>query len=253
MQVCRFVTGVLTYGKSLCSRIYAFRGINCVVNFHPVCLFCGRFLLSLDTWRKEKTTNQRESLANRVSLPELSHVLQTCSWHSPTFGETLDSRFRRSQYYYLFGIIFCRFSHPFASADIPNYPTGKEAVISFELTLAELDANGVSPEDICLYYFDKETGVWTKLATTYKVVGDKSIYEAVTTGFSPFSIVFEKGAATPAAGADDPVTPPTETPDVPDTPVTPQQPTDKPDEPETPAPILAVLAGLGAAAVLRRK
>ena len=130
MRVLPCVTCFLTYGKSLCSRIYAFRGINCVVNFHPVCLFCGRFLLSLDTWRKEKTTNQRESLANRVSLPELSHVLQTCSWHSPTFGETLDSRFRRSQYYYLFGVIFCRFSHPFASAGSASQAFRRAVAIS---------------------------------------------------------------------------------------------------------------------------
>ena len=25
--------------KSLCNRLYAFRGINCVVNFNPVCQF----------------------------------------------------------------------------------------------------------------------------------------------------------------------------------------------------------------------
>ena len=53
--------------------------------------------------------------------------------------------------------------------------------------------------------------------------------------------------------ADTPDVPETpDTPVVPDTPTTPDKP-EQPTEPETPAPILAVLAGLGAAAVLRRK
>ncbi len=139
--------------------------------------------------------------------------------------------------------------------NIPNYPTGEKATIKFEMTLAEIEAKGLTAADVCLYHFNKETGLWEKLPTTYKVVDGKVYFESVTTGFSPFAIVFEEGAATLAAGEDKPVTPPTETPDVPNTPGT-LPPTDTPDTPETPAspaPILAVLAGLGAVAALRRK
>ena len=145
-------------------------------------------------------------------------------------------------------------THKVFEINIPNYPTGKPATIKFEMTLAEIEAKGLTAADVCLYHFDKETGVWTKLPTTYKVVDGKVYFEAVTTGFSPFAIVFEEGAATPAEGADEPVTPPTETPDVPgeDLPEIPDVPT-TPEEPSSPAPILAVLAGLGAAVVLRRK
>ena len=147
-------------------------------------------------------------------------------------------------------------THKVFEINIPNYPTGKAATIKFEMTLADIEAKGLTAADVCLYHFNKETGLWEKLPTTFKVVDGKVYFEAVTTGFSPFAIVFEKGAATPAAGADEPVTPPTETPDVPETPGT-LPPVDTPETPEqpteSPAPILAVLAGLGAAAVLRRK
>ena len=147
-------------------------------------------------------------------------------------------------------------THKVFEINIPNYPTGKAATIKFEMTLADIEAKGLTAADVCLYHFNKETGLWEKLPTTFKVVDGKVYFEAVTTGFSPFAIVFEEGAATPAAGADEPVTPPTETPDVPETPGT-LPPVDTPETPEqpteSPAPILAVLAGLGAAAVLRRK
>ena len=147
-------------------------------------------------------------------------------------------------------------THKVFEINIPNYPTGKAATIKFEMTLADIEAKGLTAADVCLYHFNKETGLWEKLPTTFKVVDGKVYFEAVTTGFSPFAIVFEKGAATPAAGADEPVTPPTETPDVPETPGT-LPPVDTPETPEqpteSPAPILAVLAGLGAAVVLRRK
>ena len=147
-------------------------------------------------------------------------------------------------------------THKVFEINIPNYPTGKPATIKFEMTLADIEAKGLTAADVCLYHFNKETGLWEKLPTTFKVVDGKVYFEAVTTGFSPFAIVFEKGAATPAAGADEPVTPPTETPDVPETPGT-LPPVDTPETPEqpteSPAPILAVLAGLGAAVVLRRK
>ena len=147
-------------------------------------------------------------------------------------------------------------THKVFEINIPNYPTGKPATIKFEMTLADIEAKGLTAADVCLYHFNKETGLWEKLPTTFKVVDGKVYFEAVTTGFSPFAIVFEEGAATPAAGADEPVTPPTETPDVPETPGT-LPPVDTPETPEqpteSPAPILAVLAGLGAAVVLRRK
>ena len=147
-------------------------------------------------------------------------------------------------------------THKVFEINIPNYPTGKAATIKFEMTLSDIEAKGLTAADVCLYHFNKETGLWEKLPTTFKVVDGKVYFEAVTTGFSPFAIVFEEGAATPAAGADEPVTPPTETPDVPETPGT-LPPVDTPETPEqpteSPAPILAVLAGLGVAVVLRRK
>ena len=146
-------------------------------------------------------------------------------------------------------------THKVFEINIPNYPTGKPATIKFEMTLAEIEAKGLTAADVCLYHFDKETGVWTKLPTTYKVVDGKVYFEAVTTGFSPFAIVFEEGAATPAESEDEPVTPPTDEPqDVPGTDLPEIPPVDdEPETPASPAPLAAVLAALGAAVVLRRK
>ena len=135
--------------------------------------------------------------------------------------------------------------------NIDEYPTGEKAVISFTIPLADLQKKGFTEKDICLYHFDGE--VWTKLPTTYKVDGDKVLYEAETTEFSPFAIVYEKDGAVSAG--------------VSETPVEPEQPNDEPvsdipenpsssesQEAESPAPVLGVMLGaLGAAVLMRRK
>ena len=135
--------------------------------------------------------------------------------------------------------------------NIDKYPTGEKAVISFTIPLADLQKKGFTEKDICLYHFDGE--VWTKLPTTYKVDGDKALYEAETTDFSPFAIMYEKDGAVSAV--------------VSETPVEPEQPNDEPvsdipenpsssesQEAESPAPVLGVMLGaLGAAVLMRRK
>ena len=112
---------------------------------------------------------------------------------------------------------------------------GEIVLIHFEIPLSVLEAKGLGPEDACLYHYDEVTG-WTKLTTWYTVVGDTVIYDAEADAFSPFAIVFEENSA--KLKGSEPVTPPTEDPT---------------DEPETPFPVLGILAGLGAAVVLRRK
>ena len=128
------------------------------------------------------------------------------------------------------------------------------AYIHFEIPVSALESLELTPADICAYHFEGE--VWTKLPTTYEVKDGTVCYEAATDSFSPFKLVIEEGAAVPKAEENVPVIPPTETPDVPDEPeILPpiDEPTKPADEPETPAPILAVLAGLGAAVIVRRK
>ena len=127
------------------------------------------------------------------------------------------------------------------------------AYIHFEIPVSVLESLELTPADICAYHFEGE--VWTKLPTTYEVKDGTVCYEAATDSFSPFKLVIEEGAATQKEGENVPVIPPTETPDVPDEPeiLPPIDEPTKPTEPETPAPILAVLAGLGAAFIVRRK
>ena len=128
------------------------------------------------------------------------------------------------------------------------------AYIHFEIPVSALESLELTPADICAYHFEGE--VWTKLPTTYEVKDGTVCYEAATDSFSPFKLVIEEGAAVLKAEENVPVIPPTETPDVPDEPeILPpiDEPTKPADEPETPAPILAVLAGLGAAFIVRRK
>ncbi|MBQ1179398.1 MAG: PGF-pre-PGF domain-containing protein [Methanocorpusculum sp.] len=135
--------------------------------------------------------------------------------------------------------------------NIPNYPKGEKAVIRFTISAAELEAKGFGPADIRLYHYDEENG-WTPLSTSYKVTGDGVSYEAETSSFSPFAIVFEKGAATERADAEVPedipgVTPGDDEPlpSIPDTPT---------ETPQTPSPVFGVIAGLlGAGLLLRRK
>ena len=127
------------------------------------------------------------------------------------------------------------------------------AYIHFEIPVSTLDRLGITSADIGVYHLVDE--VWVKLAVTYEVKDGTVFYEAETDSFSPFKLVIEEGAAVPKEEETVPVIPPTETPDVPDEPeiLPPIDEPTKPTEPETPAPILAVLAGLGAAVIVRRK
>ena len=111
--------------------------------------------------------------------------------------------------------------------NVPTYEKGKPATIKFTMTVAELEADGKTASEVALWHFDEETGEWTKLLTSYTIVDGIVYFEAITYDFSPFAIIYEE------------------------TPV--EEPVDEPETPATPAPILAVLAGLGAAVVLRRK
>lgn len=127
------------------------------------------------------------------------------------------------------------------------------AYIHFEIPGSVLESLELTPADICAYHFEGE--VWTKLPTTYEVKDGTVCYEAETDSFSPFKLVIEEGAATQKEEENVPTVPPTEEPDVPDEPeiLPPIDEPTEPTEPETPAPILAVLAGLGAAFIVRRK
>ena len=111
--------------------------------------------------------------------------------------------------------------------NVPTYEKGKPATIKFTMTVAELEADGKTAAEVALWHFDEETGEWTKLVTSYTIVDGIVYFEAITYDFSPFAIIYEE-------------TPVDET-------------VEEPETPATPAPILAVLAGLGAAVVLRRK
>lgn len=126
------------------------------------------------------------------------------------------------------------------------------AYIHFEIPESSLESLGITPADICAYHLVDD--VWVKLITTYEVKDGTVFYEAETDSFSPFKLVIEEGAAEPKAEETEPVIPPTEEPeDKPQEELPPIEPPVQPKEPESPSPILAVLAGLGAAAVLRRK
>lgn len=128
------------------------------------------------------------------------------------------------------------------------------AYIHFEIPESTLESLELTPADIGVYHLVDE--VWVKLAVTYEVKEETVFYEAATDSFSPFKLVIEEGAATQKEEENVPTVPPTEEPDVPDEPeILPpiDEPTKPADEPETPAPILAVLAGLGAAFIVRRK
>lgn len=109
-------------------------------------------------------------------------------------------------------------------------------LIHFEIPLSVLKAKGFGPEDACLYHYDKASG-WKKLTTWYTVVGNSAIYDAEADAFSPFAIVFEENSAK-QKGTVEPTAVPTAKPT---------------EEPKSPFPVIGLLAGLGAAAVLRRK
>jgi len=127
------------------------------------------------------------------------------------------------------------------------------AYIHFEIPESTLESLGITPADICAYHL--VDGEWVKLRTTYEVKDGTVFYEAETDSFSPFKLVIEEGAAAPKEQQTESVILPTEEPKDEPIEVLPpiEEPVDEPETPKTPAPILAVLAGLGAAAVLRRK
>ena len=121
------------------------------------------------------------------------------------------------------------------------------AQIIFKIKLADLERLEVMPKDVGIFH--KVGDEWVQLKTVYEIKDTYVYYTADTDSFSPFEIRFVEDGAVPKDSAepvvpDTPVTP--ETPDEPDTPV-------EPETPETPAPLLGVLAGLGAALIIRRK
>ena len=118
--------------------------------------------------------------------------------------------------------------------NVPSYKKGEASVIKFQMTVAEIEADGKTAADVALWHYDEETGEWTKLVTSFIIKDGIVYFEAITNDFSPFAIVY---ANEPAADLST------------DTPETPEQP----EEPASPAPVLAVLVALGAAVVLRRK
>ena len=147
--------------------------------------------------------------------------------------------------------------------DAPGYNTDAKinGGLSFQIPVADLEAAGWTAEDIVLFHGTVgEDGkiTWEALPTNLvKNENGIAYYKAAINGCSPFYIGFVKDGSVVNTEVVDPVTPET-----PETPVTPNEPEVLPpvDEPETPeqptespAPILAVLAGLGAAVVLRRK
>ena len=125
------------------------------------------------------------------------------------------------------------------------------AYIHFEISESTLENLELTPADICAYHF--ADGEWVKLKTTYEVKDGTVYYEAETDSFSPFKLVIEKGSAVPKEEENIPTVPPTEEPEDNPQEILPPIPPVEPTEPESPSPILAVFAGLGAAAVLRRK
>ena len=147
--------------------------------------------------------------------------------------------------------------------DAPGYNTDAKinGGLSFQIPVADLEAAGWTAEDIILFHGTvAEDGkiVWEALPTNLvKNENGVAYYKAAINSCSPFYIGFVKDGSVVNTEVVDPVTPETPvTPDEPevlppvDEPETPELPT---EEPATPAPILAVLAGLGAAVVLRRK
>ena len=144
--------------------------------------------------------------------------------------------------------------------DAPGYNTDAKinGGLSFQIPVADLEAAGWTAEDIVLFHGTVgEDGkiTWEALPTNLvKNENGVAYYKAAINGCSPFYIGFVKDGSVVNTEVVDPVIPPTETPDVPGE-ILPEIPgvQDDPEEPSSPAPVLAVLAGLGAAAVLRRK
>ena len=129
--------------------------------------------------------------------------------------------------------------------------------ISFKLTVSEIEAAGWTAKDIVLYHgtvAEDGTINWEALPTNLvKNENGIAYYKSAINGCSPFYIGFVKDGSVVNTEVVDPVTPPTETPDVPGEVLPEIPPVDEPETPATPAPLFAVLSGLGAAVVLRRK
>ena len=140
---------------------------------------------------------------------------------------------------------------------VPGKAEGVAQII-FKIKLSELERLEVLPKDVGTFHNVGEE--WVQLKTVYEIKDEYVWYTAETDSFSPFEIRFVEDGTVPKDSAE-PVAP--VVPETPETPVTPDEPEvlppidpvvpETPDEPESPAPILAVLAGLGAAVVLRRK
>ena len=137
--------------------------------------------------------------------------------------------------------------------------------LSFQIPTADLEAAGFTAEDIVLFHgtvAEDGTIVWEALPTNLvRSENGVAYYKASVSACSPFYIGFVKDGSVVNTEAVEPTVP--ETPETPETPVTPDEPEilppidpvvpETPEQPESPAPILAVLAGLGAVVVLRRK
>jgi len=130
--------------------------------------------------------------------------------------------------------------------------------LSFQIPVADLEAEGFTANDIVLFHGTvAEDGkiTWEALPTNLvKNENGIAYYKAAINGCSPFYIGFVEEGSIVNTEVVDPVTPPTEEPDVPGE-ILPEIPDvqDEPEEPSSPAPVLGLLAALGAAVVLRRK
>ena len=142
--------------------------------------------------------------------------------------------------------------------DAPGYNTDAKinGELSFQISVADLEAAGYTAEDIVLFHgtaAEDGTITWEALPTNLvKNENGVAYYKAAINSCSPFYIGFVKDGSIVNTEVVDPVTPPT------DTPVTPNEPevlppVDEPETPESPAPILGVLVGLVAVVALRRK
>ena len=126
--------------------------------------------------------------------------------------------------------------------------------ILFRVELSELERLEAQPEGIGI--FVKKGDEWMPLLSVFEL-GEKYAYYTVETDtLGEFEIRFEEGGAV-SGETEEPVEPETPAdPVIPDEPqevLPPIEPPVKDEEPESPMPILAVLAGLSAAAALRRK
>lgn len=140
--------------------------------------------------------------------------------------------------------------------NVQNYPKGESALIQFKLTVSEIEKAGYKPEDVCLYHCDSQ-GVWKALPTSFKIVNGEVYYEAETTEFSPFAVVYEKGSAISAVTPVPTVISSVSTPaEILPTYVEPTMPatTAKPRQTESSFALIGLVSGLAASvAVLRRK